>query len=56
MVVDRLMKYAHFVAIPSDFQAVQVADLLFKEAFRLHRLPRNIVSDKDEQFISIFWT
>ena len=56
VVVDRLTKYAHFFAIPSDLQAAQVADLFFREVFCLHGLPRNIISDRDRRFISIFWT
>lgn len=46
MVVDRLTKYAYLFPIKSDFKASQVAKLFFKEIFRLHGLPRNIVSDK----------
>ena len=46
-VADRLTKYAHFFAIPSDFQATQVAELFFREVFHLHGLPQNIVSDRD---------
>ena len=30
VVVDRLTKYAHFFAIPSDLQATQVVDLFFR--------------------------
>ena len=45
VVVDRLTKYAHFFPLKSDFKASQVAELFFKEIFRLHGLPRNIVSD-----------
>jgi hypothetical protein len=55
VVVDRLTKYAHFYAITSEFKAPQVADLFFREVFRLHGLPRNIVSDRDSKFISLFW-
>jgi len=29
--------------------------LSFTEVFRLHGLPKNIVSDKDSRFISTFW-
>jgi len=32
-----------------------VAKLFFKEIFRLHGLPRNIVSDQDNRFLSSFW-
>jgi hypothetical protein len=33
----------------------QVAELFFKEVFRLHGLPKNIVSDRDSRFIETFW-
>ena len=56
MVVDRLTKYAHFFSIPADLQAVQVTQLFFREVFRLHGLPRNIVNDQDGRFVSIIWT
>jgi hypothetical protein len=55
VVVDRLTKFAHFYAIPTEYSAVQVADLFFKEVFRLHGLPKNIVSDRDSRFIGTFW-
>jgi hypothetical protein len=54
-VVYRLTKFAHFYAIPTDYNAVQVAELFFREVFRLYRLPRNIVNDRDSQFIGAFW-
>jgi hypothetical protein len=55
VVVDRLTKFAHFFAIPMDYKAIQVAELFFREVFRLHGLPRQIVSDRDGRFISAFW-
>jgi hypothetical protein len=54
VVVDRLTKFAHFYAIPIDYIAVQVAELFFREVFRLHGLPQNIVSDRDSRFIDTF--
>lgn len=45
VVADLLTKYAHFIAISIDFRAPQVAKIFFKENFRLHDLPWNIVSD-----------
>ena len=50
-----MTKFAHFFAIPTDYKAIQVAELFFREVFRLHRLPRQIVSDRDGHFISAFW-
>ena len=52
--VDRPTKYAHFFPITSDFKVSQVAKLFFKEIFRLHGLPRNIVSDQDNSFLRSF--
>jgi hypothetical protein len=54
VVVDKLTKFAHFYAIPTDYNAVQVAEF-FREVFRLHGLPRNIVNDRDSRFIGTFW-
>jgi hypothetical protein len=55
VVVDRLTKYAHFFAISSEYKAPQVAELFFREIFRLHGLPRVIVSDRDSRFLNAFW-
>jgi hypothetical protein len=55
VVVDRLTKFAHFFAIPSDYSAAQVAELFFREIFRLHGLPKTIVSDRDNRFMGGFW-
>ena len=55
VVVDRLTKYAHFLAVPTDSSAFQIAELFFREIFRLHGLPKTIVSDRDSRFMSIFW-
>jgi hypothetical protein len=55
VVVDRLTKFAHFFAIPTDYKAIQVAEFFFREVFRLHGLPRQVVSDRDGCFINAFW-
>jgi hypothetical protein len=54
-VVDRLTKFVHFFAIAIDYSASQVADLFFWEVFRLDCLPKTIVSDRDNRFMSTFW-
>jgi hypothetical protein len=55
VVVDRLTKFAHFFAIPTEYKDIQVAELFFREVFQLHGLPKQIVSDRDGFFISAFW-
>ena len=55
VVVDRLTKFAHFFSISSDYSAAQVAELFFREVFRLHGLPKSIVSDRDSRLTGAFW-
>jgi hypothetical protein len=45
----------NFFSIPSNYSASYVAYLFFREVFRLHDLPRNIVSDRDISFFNAFW-
>ena len=55
VVVDRLTKYAHFFAISVQYTASQVAELFFHDVFRLHGLPKTIVSDRNNRFLGGFW-
>ena len=55
VVVDRLTKFAHFFAIPTRFLAAQVAEVFFKDVFRLHGLSKIIISDRDSRFMGGFW-
>ena len=55
MVEDRLTKFSHLFYITTTFTTIQVVELFFKEFFRLHGLPKSIVSDKDNIFFSAFW-
>jgi hypothetical protein len=55
VVVERLTKFAHFFAISTDYSGSQVAYFFSREIFRLYGLPKTIVSDKDNRFMSTFW-
>jgi len=45
VVVDRLTKYAHFVALKHPFSTVSVAKEFVANVVRLHGIPTFIVSD-----------
>ncbi|XP_058757342.1 uncharacterized protein LOC131630580 [Vicia villosa] len=55
VICDRLSKFAHFVALPSKFSAIDLARRFSVEICRLHGIPKTIVSDKDPIFLSTFW-
>jgi hypothetical protein len=54
VVVDKFSKFAHFVPLKHPFIAVIVAKLFMDTIFRLHGLPRSIISDCDMIFSSKF--
>lgn len=49
-VVDRLSKYAHFVALKHPYTALTVAKVFMAQIVRLHRIPSSIISDRDKVF------
>ncbi|CAN6454199.1 unnamed protein product [Victoria cruziana] len=55
VIVDRLSKSAHFLAIRASMPLENLADLYISEIVRLHGIPRAIVSDRDPRFASRFW-
>lgn len=54
-VVDRLSKYAHFIALGHPYSAESVARAFFAEIVRLHGVPTSIVSNRDPVFTLAFW-
>ena len=54
VVVDKLTEETHFIRVKTTYEAVNIADIFIKEVFRLHEVPKIIVSDRDPKFTSNF--
>ena len=55
VIVDRLMKSAHFLVVRMTFTLEEFCWLYIREIVRLHGVPVSIVSDRDSRFIAHFW-
>lgn len=54
VVVDRLNKYEHFMAISHPYTTTTVAQDFLDTVYRFHGLPKAIVSNQDPTFTSHF--
>ncbi|GJZ07452.1 putative reverse transcriptase domain-containing protein [Tanacetum coccineum] len=55
VVVDRLTKSAHFLAIREDYSMEKLARLYTDEIVTRHGVPVSIISDRDARFTSRLW-
>ncbi|KAJ9557909.1 hypothetical protein OSB04_012523 [Centaurea solstitialis] len=56
VIVDRLTKSAHFIAINESSSSEKLADIYVKEIVARHGIPVTIISDRDVRFTSRFWS
>jgi transposase InsO family protein len=56
VVIDLLTAMVHLVPSRTNYTAREIAELVFAEIYKLHGLPKAIVSDRDVLFTSTFWT
>jgi hypothetical protein len=54
-VVDKLTKYAHFMAVRKTDSTKKIADVFCKNIYKLHGFPKVIVNDRDAKFKGNFW-
>ena len=55
VIVDQLMKSAHFLAVWMTFTLERFCWLYIQEIVRLHGVPVSIMSDRDPRFTAHFW-
>lgn len=55
VVLNKYSKFVHFVPLHHPFSAATVAKLFMDNIYRLHGLPKSIISDRDRIFTSKLW-
>lgn len=55
VVVGMLSKFGHFIPLNTDFNSTVVAEAFIQHIFKLHGIPKSIVSGKGSTFMSKFW-
>ena len=50
VVVEKLTKAAHFIPFKSTHKTYDIANIFMKDIFKLHGLPKAIISDRDVKF------
>jgi hypothetical protein len=56
VVVDTLMKSAHFIPMRTTYQAPDITRVFISEIVKLHGMPNRIISDRGSVFTRRFWT
>ena len=56
VVICLLTSMVHLIPSQINYNASQLAELMFEHVYKMHGLPKNIISDHDVLFTSIFWS
>ena len=54
VIVDQLSKIRHLIACP-DISVPAITQLFLDHVWKLHGLPKTIISNRGHQFVFIFW-
>jgi hypothetical protein len=52
VVIDKFIKYRHFIPLSHPFTASQVAQVYLNNIYKLYGLPQQMISDRDKIFTS----
>ena len=55
VVIDKLNNFACFIRVKSTLKDINIAEIFMKEIFRLHGIPKMVISDRDVKFTYAFW-
>jgi hypothetical protein len=55
VVVDKFSKFSHFMPLKHPFTTASLAKVFMDQIYRLHGMPKVIISDRDRIFTSKLW-
>jgi hypothetical protein len=55
VVVYKLSNSSHFILVKLTFKVIGIAQVFMKDIFKLHGMPKEIMSDRDTKFTFNFW-
>jgi len=55
VVIDKFSKYRHFIPLSHPYTSLSVAQIYMANVYKLHGMPKMIISDRDRVFTSALW-
>jgi transposase InsO family protein len=55
VIVDRLIRSAHFIPVNTKYRAKKYAEIYIARVLCLHGVPKTTLSDRGSQFVARFW-